>query len=247
MREGELDWEAAEAKQRADQAEANRTATPFKQPLTRKERESARRFLGSGSKADTATALCDVADGLAHEYSGARADSRTHCHCGALADRQAQVDWEFEYLMTREVNAKHVALFLGLGVISWQNNSLHSAFSTFHVVCPACAETAFSSKRAFEKAVEPLPECFRRKGMRFYAHEPKTTGDEPPQAAVAPAPAEEETAEYYLVVGAGEKGPFTAGQLRQLAELGRVQRGAQVRREGQELLTDLDVVLDGRA
>jgi hypothetical protein len=240
-----LNWEAAEAKQRADQAEENRTAAPFKQPLTRKQREFARRSLGSGSKADTATALCDVADGLAHEYSSQRADTRTHCHCGALADRQAQVDWEFEYVMAREVNAKHVALFLGLGVISWQNNALHSRFSTFHVVCLACADTAFSSKRAFEKVVEPLPECFRRKDTQLYAHERRATGEESTQAAAAPEPAEEETAEYYLAVGGAEKGPFTASQLRQLVEFGRVQRSAQVRREGQAPLVELGVVLDG--
>ena len=244
MRDGELDWEAAAAKHHADQAESNRTAAPFKQPLSRQGRGFALRALsqGSGSKADIATTLCDVAESLAHEFSGERADTRTHCHCGALADRQAQVDWEFESLVTREVTAKNVALFFGLGMISWQNNSLRTTFSTFHAACPACAATAFSSKRSFEKVVEPLPECFRRKGTHFYAHAPKLPVEKP--SSFARAPAEEEPADYYLVVGAVEKGPFTVAQLRQLAGLGRVDRSAPVRREGQETLTGLGEILD---
>ncbi len=228
LKDGDLDWAAMQSKSQAEYIEANKNQPRLRPLLTKVQRTAAIRLLYTGPAGAEIPMLHEITESFAHDYAELGARKSDRCHFGKSASRLIRVEWTFDIDFGAEYNVGHAA-FLLVGIIAWSKKRMTSEFSTYHVACPICAETDFASKSAFEKAIEPVPAPLRRKRHSASKHFAIIAA----QSGLGAIPAEEvEEARFYLIVEDCEKGAFSASQLVQLVESGRVSMGSTIRIEG---------------
>lgn len=169
FKEGEKDWAATEAGNRIKHIEQNKNLARLRSLLTKAQRAMAIPLLHTGPVSGVISMLGEIAEAFAHDYSESNAQKGTHCHCGAIASQGVHLNWSYEVQTQKEFYAGHITTH-SVRAFGWNQKTLASEFSTFHVACPTCAKNAFSSKAAFEKTVEVLPTHFRHRGASIYGH-----------------------------------------------------------------------------
>lgn len=169
FQEGGLDWEQAEQKARADQVKSNTTTGRLYTPLNFDQRAYALRNLYSADPASAGSMLEKIAEGLIFDYSFDKLKLNESCQCGARADLAANITWSMDFVVGREFNGAHAAALL-VGVLAWTEKKVGGSFNTYHPCCSGCAKPLFSSKRAFDKHIEMLPEAFNFRRVDFYIH-----------------------------------------------------------------------------
>jgi len=239
MREGGLDWSSVQVKNQADHIATNKGLVRLLPHLSKSQRMEACRRLSSGPKSGELSLLQEIIEAMVQDYGEAEARARDRCHCGGPASRLVQFDWAFVKHKRSEYK-RWYAFFLLVGLIVWKRKMVSFEFSTYHAACPTCANTAFGSKSAFEKAIESVPDDFRGKRGPVYPFVPILASV--PVAAVATNDLSEAPL-YYLVGSDREKGPFSIDQLKQLIEASRLDASSRLRSEGSSDLVSVASIL----